>query len=474
MEARDDLMAVSPDDPERRIGFIPLERIHNVRPQVRRDWRHDDGQRKLDALVDSIKQLGVLQASEVSPREDGDYDVLDGHRRYVAAKRAGLVAIPCTVRAASEEERIVIGLVENVQRHNLSFEDEVGAYVELIEKHGYTVADVARKVSLSEEVIHRKLRTFRDSFLRDAVAKGLIGPKVAAHLAELREDYAAPLVERLRGGSRVTLADVYAARRRQADGGVYERQADARIEREDTALSLHEQGKTGSEIGAALGISDTNAVKLVHRAKARSSGDLSFLGDGRRRRVERAAQLRAQGKPIAEIARAFGVCKQRIDEDLRLHRLAASREEPPNATFTPAATGTPINLDPVIAKGIASEAPPAKPHPRPDPKNLLPWERPRPDGPPARLAYTVDPSGVVLDVKDEPKTPPTPPATVAPPPPPPHIEPTVQRLRDIIAPLDDATYNIILAVVRVGDEQAWACSRLWTKLAQARVLAKGR
>lgn len=79
-------------------------------------------------LVASIKEIGVIQPITVTPIEGG-YQIVFGHRRVEAAKKAGLREIPAIVREVSERERLEQSLIENLQREDLTPYEEALAYM---------------------------------------------------------------------------------------------------------------------------------------------------------------------------------------------------------------------------------------------------------------------------------------------------------------------------------------------------------
>lgn len=81
-------------------------------------------------LVDSVKEKGVLEPVLVRPI-GGRYELVVGSRRFEAAKIAGLKKMPAIVRPMTDEEAIIVSLVENIQRRDLDPEEEYDAIVAL-------------------------------------------------------------------------------------------------------------------------------------------------------------------------------------------------------------------------------------------------------------------------------------------------------------------------------------------------------
>src|SRR5690242_3801948 len=138
-------------------GTLPLSAIDRDFPQARRNWRHDKGDQRLTELTESIRQHGIIEPLVVTPLGGGKYLLIAGHRRYVAAQRAGLTEAPVTIVDASEEQRTALQIVENVQRQDLHPLDEAQAYADLLESYG-SIAAVARLVGVSASTVSGKLR----------------------------------------------------------------------------------------------------------------------------------------------------------------------------------------------------------------------------------------------------------------------------------------------------------------------------
>ncbi len=116
----------------------------------------DEGE--LEELAGSIRTHGVLQAILVRPVAGGKYEIVAGERRWRAAQRAGLHAIPAVVRDLNEVEVLEIAIVENVQRTDLNPIEEAQGFHALIERFGRTQQDIAEAVGKSRPHIANLLR----------------------------------------------------------------------------------------------------------------------------------------------------------------------------------------------------------------------------------------------------------------------------------------------------------------------------
>lgn len=132
---------------------LPVSTIRANRYQPREHF----GEEQLSALADSIREVGVLQPVLVRPADDG-YELIAGERRWRAARRAGLQAIPALIRTTDDASTLEHALVENVHRADLNALEEAAAYQQLIEDFGLTHEQVAARVGRSRVAITNTLR----------------------------------------------------------------------------------------------------------------------------------------------------------------------------------------------------------------------------------------------------------------------------------------------------------------------------
>lgn len=111
----------------------------------------------LDELADSIRRHGVIQPIIIRPSGDG-YQIVAGGRRWIAAKRAGLKSIPARIVSASDEDMMVLALVENVQREGLNPIEQAKAYRELSERFGMSHEEIARAVGKDRTTVTNTIR----------------------------------------------------------------------------------------------------------------------------------------------------------------------------------------------------------------------------------------------------------------------------------------------------------------------------
>ena len=136
------------------LAHLPVDSIH---PNPRQPRKHFDGD-AVSGLSESVKAQGLLQPVLVRPRADGGYELIAGERRWRAARQAGLPSVPAVVREADDRDTLLLGLVENVAREQLSPVEEARAYATLLDEFTLSLGDVAERVGRSKPSVSNRLR----------------------------------------------------------------------------------------------------------------------------------------------------------------------------------------------------------------------------------------------------------------------------------------------------------------------------
>ncbi len=146
------------------IYWVEVEKVVPNPFQPRREF----DQHKLQELADSIRMYGVLQPLTVTrneiQRDDGtfysEYELIAGERRLRASKLAGVAQVPVIIRDGeqSEQEKLELAIIENLQREDLNAVDRAIAFRQLAEHFGLSHAQVAQKVGRSREYVSNSIR----------------------------------------------------------------------------------------------------------------------------------------------------------------------------------------------------------------------------------------------------------------------------------------------------------------------------
>ena len=135
---------------------LNINRIEPNKNQPRKEFNED----ALQELADSIKQFGVIEPLVVVKRK-GYYELIDGERRWRAARLAGLKEVPVVIKDYDDQQIVEIALIENIQREDLNPIEEAHAYERLIQEFNLTQDEVAERVSKSRTTVTNALRLLK-------------------------------------------------------------------------------------------------------------------------------------------------------------------------------------------------------------------------------------------------------------------------------------------------------------------------
>jgi ParB family chromosome partitioning protein len=146
---------------------IPLEKVVPNPAQPRMTWHEDT----LAELAASIREHGVLQPILVRPAGDA-YEIIAGERRWRASKLAGKETISAIVERFDDATALEIALIENLQREDLSPLDEAVIYKKMTDELGYSIRNLATKLSKDKGYVENRLRlASAPDDVRDMVAQ---------------------------------------------------------------------------------------------------------------------------------------------------------------------------------------------------------------------------------------------------------------------------------------------------------------
>lgn len=133
---------------------IRIDSIVPNRYQPRHHFPHEE----LAQLAASIKESGVLQPIVVRRKGDGTYELIAGERRWRASKEAGLDTIPVIIKNCSDQESLLLALVENLQREDLNPMETARAYSRMMKEFGLTQDAVALRVGCDRSSVANFVR----------------------------------------------------------------------------------------------------------------------------------------------------------------------------------------------------------------------------------------------------------------------------------------------------------------------------
>ncbi len=170
-QPEDKVLAFSPSSVTEQIVQLPVERI-KINPY---QPRHHFDEDSLKELMASIKQHGILQPLVVSPEGAGTWQLIAGERRLKATQLLGLKTVPAIVRQSSEQEKLELSLIENIQRQNLNPIEEARAFLRLHDEFNLTQEAIAEQVGKSRSQIANFIRLLElPAVIQQALASGKI------------------------------------------------------------------------------------------------------------------------------------------------------------------------------------------------------------------------------------------------------------------------------------------------------------
>lgn len=148
--------------------------ISSISPNPRQPRKHFD-EVALTELIESIKEIGILQPPVVRQTSPGKYELIMGERRFRAAKAAGLTSIPVIIRQTPDNELLREALIENIHRSELNPLEEGAAYSQLLTDFNCTHDELATKLGRSRPLISNMIRLMNlPATVQRSVASGLI------------------------------------------------------------------------------------------------------------------------------------------------------------------------------------------------------------------------------------------------------------------------------------------------------------
>lgn len=154
------------------VAQVPVAQIIPNPRQPRAVFKPED----LAELADSIREHGIIQPLIVTRGEgDSHYTLIAGERRLQAAKQAGLAQVPAIIRTATDQQRLELALIENIQRADLNALEEAHAYQSLVDEFRLAHDEIARRVGKNRVTITNTLRLLK---LPNSAQKALLDEQI--------------------------------------------------------------------------------------------------------------------------------------------------------------------------------------------------------------------------------------------------------------------------------------------------------
>lgn len=162
---------IEQDDDVSRVVQVSVQKVLRNPHQPRKVFDEEH----LDSLAASIKVHGVMQPLTVTKKGVDTYELIAGERRLQASKRAGLSHVPAIIRTASEQQKLELALIENIQRHNLNPIEEALAYERLMDEFSITQEKLGERVGKKRSTVTNSLRLLTlNEEIQDAISQGKI------------------------------------------------------------------------------------------------------------------------------------------------------------------------------------------------------------------------------------------------------------------------------------------------------------
>jgi ParB family transcriptional regulator, chromosome partitioning protein len=136
------------------LAHVPIDQIHPNPRQPRKRFEHET----ILALAESIRAQGIIQPVVLRPRAASGYELVAGERRWRAAREANLQTLPALIRDAADRDALLLGLVENVAREELTPIEEARAFAVLVDEFDLSLGDIAERVGASKPAVSNRLR----------------------------------------------------------------------------------------------------------------------------------------------------------------------------------------------------------------------------------------------------------------------------------------------------------------------------
>lgn len=171
--------------------------IHDIMPNANQP-RKTFSEEKIEELSKSIKEHGIIQPIVVR-KKGKSYEIVAGERRWRAARKAELAKVPCLIRELSDEQNMLIAIIENMQREDLNPVEEAEGLNQMIVTFGMTQEQISKSVGKSRPYIANSLRLLKlPEYIKEEMAEGRLSAAHGRTLVTVEdEDVRKSLCERI-------------------------------------------------------------------------------------------------------------------------------------------------------------------------------------------------------------------------------------------------------------------------------------
>ena len=145
---------LEPKTPNGDVQKLPLAKLHPGKYQARKILSEES----IQELAHSIQEKGIINPIVVRKVEENSYEILAGERRFRAATLIGLKEVPVSILEVGDEDALIIGLIENLQREDLNVIDAAWGVQRLIQEFNFSHEQAAQAVGRSRSAVSNLIR----------------------------------------------------------------------------------------------------------------------------------------------------------------------------------------------------------------------------------------------------------------------------------------------------------------------------
>lgn len=145
---------LEPKTPNGDVQKLPLAKLHPGKYQARKTLSEES----IQELAHSIQEKGIINPIVVRKVEENSYEILAGERRFRAATLIGLKEVPVSILEVDDEDALIIGLIENLQREDLNVIDAAWGVQRLIQEFNFSHEQAAQAVGRSRSAVSNLIR----------------------------------------------------------------------------------------------------------------------------------------------------------------------------------------------------------------------------------------------------------------------------------------------------------------------------